>query len=374
MHSGHGQHMDDATSEEHTPRGSWHPHIDYRIMLSIDGYSCTSVSDYDNIIRQSSVTPKHAPHFEDLTLPDIERLEELPGASGRRRSKTYRFGHDSVIKVSPHRNLLYEARMLAYIKQKLPYIPVPEVYGVRQLRDASGGDRYFILMEYIDGIGADEAACEWSPEETQIFMDSVQTLRDALAKTTGRYIQAVDTRLDTNAGCEMSDGDANIRTARPIPNSTEEDLSVQDELFDHIWQKMERGPFADEAGFMSSIGVALQRRGAGAPRLDLVSRMVDHLPKTCPTGRGAFPLQHANLSLGNFLVRRTSRSADGGGTPEIIGVLGWGQCGFYPAWWELAKTAAYEDQLLVDIAAQDDAFSQYSQHASVMLHVRDIIY
>lgn len=374
MNNAHGRHMDDTTPEDHTPRGSWHPHIDYRIMLSLDESSCTSASDYDSISRQGSVTPKHAPHFEDLTLPDIEKLEELPGASGRRRSTTYRFGHDRVIKVSPHRNILYEARMLAYIKQRLPNIPVPEVYGVRQLRDASGGDRYFILMEYIDGFGADEAACEWSPEETQLFTDSVQTLRDTLAKTTGKNIQAVDTRLNTDAGCERSNRNVDIRTTHPVPDSAEDDLSVQDELFDHIWQTMERGPFATEADFMSSVGVALQRRGAGAPRLDLVSRMVDHLPKTCPTGRGTFPLQHANLSLGNFLVRRTSRSAGGGGTPEIVSVLGWGQCGFYPAWWELAKMAASEERLLMDIAAQDDAFPQYSQHASVMLHVRDIIY
>lgn len=344
-------------------------------MLSLNGPICTTNSDYDNVSRQGSVTPKHIPRFEDLTLSDIEALEELPGASGRRQCTSYRFGSSRVIKVSPHRNILYEARVLAYIRQAIPSVPVPDVFAVRQLRDTAGSDRFCMLMEYIDGVGADEAACEWSAEETRAFIDSVQTLRQSLSNETGRCIQAVDTRRVTDDDCEMSDDNSynNVRTAHLNPDNTEHNLSVQDELFDHIWQTMDRGPFATEANFVDSVGVAFQRRGAGAARLDLVNRMVDQLSKPSSIMEETFPLQHANLSLGNFLVRRTAQSS-GGGAPEIVGVLGWGQCGFYPAWWELAKMAASEDRLLVDVAAQDDAFPQYSQHASVMLHVRDIIY
>ncbi|KIH90341.1 hypothetical protein SPBR_00854 [Sporothrix brasiliensis 5110] len=326
--------------------------------------------------REGSVTPTPTTNFEHITLSDIEALEELPGASGRRQCISYRFGSNRVIKVSPHRSIFYEARILAYIRQTIPSIPVPRVYGVRQLRSAAGSHRFCMLMEYIDGIGADEAACEWSTGETQMFVDSVQTLRRALLKITGRCIQAVDfcqISDDTDAkNCDNVIDEA--WSARCTFHGAGGDLptGVQDELFDHIWQPMERGPFATEAHFIASVGVALQRRGTGAARIDLVSRMIDQLSTVSTSSGGTYPLQHANLSLGNFLVRRTGPS--GGGTPEIVGVLGWGQCGFYPAWWELAKMAASEERLLVDAAAQDSAFPQYGHHTSVMLHVRDIIY
>ncbi|CAK7208746.1 hypothetical protein SEUCBS140593_000278 [Sporothrix eucalyptigena] len=235
-------------------------------------------------------------------------------------------------------------------------------------------------MEYIDGIGADEAAYEWGSEETRAFMGSIQSIRQTLATTKSSCIQAIAMLEDiggnknSDGDCEMSDGgyNADREEGRLATSDSIHDTFVQDELFDHIWQEMERGPFESEADFVKSVSVALQRRGTSAPRLDLVHRMVNQLRKACSTNE-SFPLQHANLTLGNFLVRRSSQPG-GGGTPEIVGVLGWGQAGFYPAWWDLAKLAASEDRLLVEIAMRDETFPRYSQHASVMLHVRDIIY
>lgn len=369
--------MGDATSSDNTPRGSWVPHLDYSILITLDDSACTASADHRDPSQHGCTAPELMPCFDDLALSDIESLEELPGASGRRQCTTYRFGSSRVIKVSPHRSLFYEARVLVYIKQTCPTISVPEVFGVRQLRGATGKHFYCLLMEYIDGVSADEAACEWNVEETQEFMASVQTLQQTLAKSTRQCIQAVTLRQVTCDDYEMSDDTSHNHdnTVGSVSNNDDPDLTVQDELFDHIWQPMDRGPFMAEGDFIKSVGLALQRRGTGASRLDLVCRMVDQLRLSAPTStETSFPLQHANLSLGNFLVRRTSHSSGGGGTPEIVGVLGWGQCGFYPAWWELAKMAASEDRLLVDMAAQDGAFSQYSQHASVMLHVRDIIY
>lgn len=353
-----------------TPRGSWSPQLDYRAVVSLSSSPCNTTASFDGLARPDSATPKGIPSFEDLTLADIEALEELPGASGRRQSVSYRFGSDRVIKVSPHQSIHYEVKVLSYIKQVFPSIPVPQVFGARQLVTENGAMRFCMLLEHIDGMGADEAAYEWGPEETRAFMDSVNGLRQILSAHTGRQIQAVDAYKGQEAidgGCDMGGVENGQLSTSP---SSKNDNAVQDELFDHIWQTMDRGPFASEAEFVASVSVALQRRGAGAARLDLVTRMMDQLAKAC-TAKACFPFQHANLTLGNFLVRRQH---GGGGTPQIVGVLGWGQSGFYPAWWEPAKMAASEERLMVDMAAQDDAFPQYSQHASVMLHVRDIIY
>ncbi|CAK7231818.1 hypothetical protein SCUCBS95973_008049 [Sporothrix curviconia] len=362
-------------SADSKPRGSWLAHHDYRIVLSLDEPLCSAdVENGDVLIRPGSVPPRCLPKFEDLSLADIEALKEIPGSSGRRQSTAYHFGQNQVIKVSPHQSILYEARVLDYIRHNCPAIPVPRVFGVRQLCDAVGRVRFCMLIEYIDGISADEAACEWSAEETLAFMHSVQSARQTLAATTSGFIEALGLSREHKRGdCEMSDDWAGTRLASTAIDSKEDsDTIVQDELFDHIWQTMDHGPFVSEADFVAAVGVALQRRGAGAARLNLVRRMVDQISKSC-LPREPFTLQHANLTLGNFLVRRAPQ-ARGGGTPEIVGVLGWGQAGFYPVWWELAKMAASEDRVLMDLAAQDEAFPQYSQHASVMLHVRDIIY
>ncbi|CAK7220513.1 hypothetical protein SBRCBS47491_004213 [Sporothrix bragantina] len=369
-------------SADITPRGSWLPNFDYHIVLSLDAPFCQTDTENDEVLsRPGSVTPRCLPRFDELSFADIEALEELPGSSGRRQSSSFRFGLSQVIKISPHRSILYEARVLAYIRRVFPTIPVPQVLDVRQLCDTTGRVRYCMLMEYIDGIGADEAACEWSYEETRAFMHSVESLRQTLAGSTSNCIQAVDGGDESTDGdYEMSDDEPGADTAvgekasgtQLTTDDSKRDAFVQDELFDHIRQTMDRGPFTSEAVFVEAVGIAFQRRGTGAPRLDLVSRMVDQISKPCQVDE-PFYLQHANLTLGNFLVRRTQQPG-GGGTPEIVGVLGWGQAGFYPAWWELAKMAASEDRLLVDLAVQDEAFLRYSQHASVMLHVRDIIY
>ncbi len=336
-------------------------------------------------------------------MADIRVLEELPGASGRRQSSAYRLGSDRVVKVSPHKSILYEAAVLSYIKQAHPRIPVPGVLGVRILHDdavaGERGVRFCMLLEYIDGICADEAVADWSVEETHEFAASLQELRRSLAAASDCCIRGIGivATADSNA---TGDDDCVMRDASPTDDV--DGFSVQDEIFDHIWQTMELGPFASEHALLRAVGKAFERRAAGCERLNLVRRMMDQLPllsslpmaspsspspsttalhaMPMPPSRssspaavqqaGQFPLQHANLTLGNILVRRTAQSS----VPEIVGVLGWGQAGFYPPWWELAKLAASEEPLLVDVAASDRGLSLYSQHVGVMLHVRDMIY
>ncbi|OAA62633.1 Protein kinase-like domain protein [Niveomyces insectorum RCEF 264] len=377
------------------PLGFGLSQFDYRVLLSLQGLhpqsahpqTSTLVRPFDREETRIAYETGNAFCFSigrtlhHLTLADIEALEELPGSSGRRQSSAYRLGRDHVIKVSPHHGVLYEARVLAYIEGQCPGIPVPRVFGTCHLRDSAGRNRYCVLMEYIDGVRADEALCDWNADEIGTFMDAVRALQQALTTRTGRRIQAINVNEDSEMGnTRVSDDDADGTSNQ----------QVQDELFDHIWQDMARGPFDTEAAFVASIGVALRRRGADARRLELVSSMIAHLPApastmvespettsrtTVNTADGdtqgtRFTLQHANLTPENILVRRTACSS----APEIVGVLGWGQSGFYPPWWEMAKMAASEDKLMVDLAASDAAFPRYSQQVSVMLHVRDIIY
>jgi len=181
----------------------------------------------------------------------------------------------------------------------LPQIPV---MSQERIYERNGQEFFCVLMDLKPGIRLEDAWPVWDDRQKQSFWLSFLDICSAMSRQSNSYISSMDNG------------------------------HVKDELFDTI--SGQPGPFATEPEFIEAISLALAERAFDDHRVPFTCRMLEtiaSLPR--PARDEPFTFTHGNLQGGHILVSDPSRT----NRVEITGILGWEQCGYYPAWWEISK-------------------------------------
>ncbi|KAI5919660.1 hypothetical protein F4810DRAFT_714314 [Camillea tinctor] len=166
-----------------------------------------------------------------------------------------------------------------------------------------------------------------------------------------------------------------------------------------------RGLYGSEEEFLRDVADAVRRRGAYRSAWSLmVGRMLMDLPqqrrwlRICgeieallssvsggeggrgysggcayreDKGKGKFVLTHADLTPEHILVRYDWDED----TVEIVGIVGWGQAGFYPEWYEYVKMNLWDpDSAFMEDRIPDRVLEPWLPELSAFLHAKDIVW
>ena len=95
-------------------------------------------------------------------------------------------------------------------------------------------------------------------------------------------------------------------------------------------------------------------------------QLLDKMLLAMPGHGGEFVFTHGRLNPQNVLVK------DG----EVVGLLDWGEAGYYPRYWETVKAAFWQADLEFFLEAQERGVLEegWEQELGVMLHVRDVVF
>ncbi|KAB5583098.1 kinase-like domain-containing protein [Coniochaeta sp. 2T2.1] len=263
-----------------------------------------------------------------LTLPPIvtrPNLSELRQhrqlGNNKAHSHVYHISPDRVAKTGP-RVTPGEASALRLAHER--GIPVPTVHDVYQ--DPETG-WWVLVLSHISGDILDEEWDVLAPDEKQSIFASLKTITTTLRSTKpSRCISSVDL------------------------------AGITDSLFLPRYS----GPFINETEFVQALIQSLSARQEG-PWMQLLEKLLlamrDH--------GGEFVFTHGRLNPQNVLVK--------GG--EVVGVLDWGEAGFYPRYWETAKAAFWQADLEFFLEALErGVLERWMWELGVMLHVRDVVF
>lgn len=202
----------------------------------------------------------------------------------------WRLGTDRVLCERPHNDRTQtpadEENIHGFLEETSPNLPVPHIFS--SWIDSAG--TYFVERENIDGKNLKEVWKTKNRRGKQALADELSQMLAELRGLQARYIGRVDhTSL------------------------------VDQHLFNNP-QYLRMGPFSSGQEFWSAMASTLQHIPSIPPlALEQLGR---EMPRCEP-----FTYTHGFLSKENFFVK----------DDRVVGIVGWGNSGFFPVWWEYVK-------------------------------------
>ncbi|OAA55560.1 Protein kinase-like domain protein [Niveomyces insectorum RCEF 264] len=193
-----------------------------------------------------------------------------------------------------------EAQCLVMVRQFLPTIPVPEVYGWRH-----DGRQAFIYMELVEGATLEESWDGLTEDEKTAICGELHDL---------------------------------VATWRRLPQTLFSDTPfigsvVGEPLLDSVFVNtgsVGHGPFPSVSQFHDWFTTAY-----GPHRLPPWEPRSPHPYRCYLPDDGPIVFTHADLHPTNILIRASRQN---GGSPRVAAVIDWQQAGWYPAYWEYCKS------------------------------------
>lgn len=254
-----------------------------------------------------------------LSLSELEEHPKL--GNNRAYSHIYHISPDKVAKTGPS---VTPAEASAMRLAKDRGIPVPTILDIYQDPETTW---WVIIMSHIPG-------------------DSLDILWDTLSEPSKtsilRSLRTVTSRL---------------RSAKPRRYIGSVDMTgVPDTLFLPRYS----GPFVNETEFTSGLAQSLLARQEGG-----WMRLLERMLMALPSHGEEFFFTHGRLNPQNILVR------DG----EVVGLLDWGEAGFYPRYWETVKACFWHADVDFFLGAvEEGVLEEWPSELSLMLHVRDVVF
>ena len=247
----------------------------------------------------------------------LKRCKILAAYSG-----VYRLNETTVMKTGEATGMS-EAKAMRIVAEKTS-IPVPKVFDA-YTQDTDG--RGVILMEFVGGETLDKAWLRYDADQKRHVISQLKGYLHELRAIKGSQIGAVDAS------------------------------SCRDQFFTD--ENTDYGPYNTERSFHEGLATALRERGDNS-WCAMVSRFLTSL-----TGHEII-LTHNDLAPRNILLR------DG----NIVAILDWELCGFYPDYWEYVKTYLWADWSSAWICEglPDQVLEPKIQELAYLLHARDIMW